>query len=74
MSISHKFVWSEIPNQKYRHVLRASIAWVELGSRESDLSIISQWCQEHNCGRRTSYDQFVFKNQQQITMFLLKWA
>lgn len=74
MSNSHKFVWSRIPNQKYRHVLRASIAWVELGSRESDLSIISQWCQEHNCGRRTSYDQFVFKNQQQITMFLLKWA
>ena len=74
MSNSHKFVWSRIPDQKYRHVLRASIAWVELGSRESDLSIISQWCQEHNCGRRTSYDQFVFKNQQQITMFLLKWA
>lgn len=74
MSNSHKFVWSEISNQKYRHVLRTSIKWFELGPKESDLSIISQWCQEHNCGRRISYDQFVFKNQQQMTMFLLRWS
>jgi hypothetical protein len=44
-----------------------------LGSDEQ-LDDIQKWCQEHNCGRRTSYDQFQFKNKKQITVFLLRWG
>ena len=46
----------------------------ELGLNEQDMDPIQQWCQEHSCGRRVSFDTFQFKNQAQITMFLLKWS
>ena len=34
---------------------------------------IQDWCLEHNCGTRTSYDTFKFRNQKQKTFFLLRW-
>lgn len=34
---------------------------------------ISQWCEDNNCGRRTAYNQFKFKNRKQLNWFLLKW-
>ena len=46
----------------------------ELGLAEKDLDPIQQWCEEHNCGRRTSFDTFRFRNQQEKTMFLLRWS
>ena len=32
------------------------------------------WCTENRCGVRMSYDQFLFKNQEELTMFLLRWT
>ena len=32
------------------------------------------WCDEHRMGTRMSYDQFVFKNQEELTLFLLRWT
>jgi len=46
----------------------------ELGLAERDLDPIHKWCDEHNCGIRTSFDTFRFRNQKEKTMFLLKWA
>lgn len=47
---------------------------LEIGVSETDMDPIQKWCEDHNCGRRTSFDTFRFKNKAQITMFLLKWG
>jgi len=44
------------------------------GLSEEDIDPIQSWCEKHNCGRRTSFDTFRFKNKKEITMFLLKWG
>lgn len=35
---------------------------------------IQDWCDKHECGRRMSYNQFSFKNEKELNMFMLKWA
>ena len=43
----------------------------------SDDQVIPQmtkWCEENECGNRTSYDTFKFRNQEQLTMFILRWS
>ena len=32
------------------------------------------WCEENECGYRTSYDTFKFRNHEQLTMFILRWS
>jgi len=32
-----------------------------------------EWCRENHCGYRIAYDMFEFKNQKDLTMFLLRW-
>lgn len=44
------------------------------GLSESDVDPIQQWCEEHDCGVRVSFDTFKFRNKKEITMFLLRWA
>lgn len=46
----------------------------ELGLAERDIDPIQKWCEEHHCGRRTSFDTFRFGNQQEKTLFLLRWG
>jgi hypothetical protein len=46
----------------------------EVGINEQDMDPIQQWCNEHNCGKRISFDTFQFKNKAQIAMFLLRWG
>lgn len=46
----------------------------EIGARESDLDPVQKWCVEHNCGVRTSFDHFKFRNKKEMTMFLLRWG
>jgi hypothetical protein len=41
---------------------------------EVQLKEIQAWCKENQCGRRMSYDQFVFKNERELSMFMLKWS
>jgi hypothetical protein len=38
------------------------------------LDQVGQWCYENHCGRRTSYDTFKFRNEKDMTAFLLKWG
>ena len=45
-----------------------------LGLAERDIDPIQRWCEEHNCGIRTSFDTFRFRNQKEKTMFLLQWG
>ena len=36
--------------------------------------VIQAWCTENDCGRRMSYDEFLFRNEQEIIQFLLVWS
>ena len=44
------------------------------GISEGDMDPVQAWCEENNCGVRTSFDTFKFKNKKEMTMFLLRWA
>ncbi len=46
----------------------------DLGISEQDMEPIVEWCQQHNCGIRTSFDMIRFKNKKEMTMFLLRWG
>jgi hypothetical protein len=44
------------------------------GYTQNALDKIGQWCYENHFGRRTSYDTFKFRNEKDMTAFLLKWG
>ncbi len=46
----------------------------DLGISEQDIMPIVEWCKEHNCGVRTSFDMIKFRNKKEMTMFLLRWG
>ena len=43
------------------------------GLEESDLKPIQEWSEQTGCGKRTSFDVWHFKNEQQMMMFRLRW-
>jgi hypothetical protein len=49
------------------------LGW-EVGFSEPEMVKIQEWCESHNCGRRTGFDIFQFKNKKEMTMFLLRWG
>jgi len=40
---------------------------------EGDIDPIQAWCQETGIGKRTSFDTFAFRNETDMSMFLLQW-
>lgn len=46
----------------------------ETGISEGDMDPVQAWCEANNCGVRISFDTFRFRNQREITMFLLRWS
>ena len=40
---------------------------------ETLLESMTLWCKESRVGRRMAWDQFYFKNQEQVNLFLLRW-
>jgi hypothetical protein len=44
------------------------------GVYESDMAPIEEWCEKNNCGKRIRFDQFLFQNEKEITMFVLRWS
>lgn len=73
-------------NTAERHTLSARV-WVSpgdeldidqrgfaTGASEQDLDPVQAWCEQHDCGVRTSFDTFRFRNQQEVIMFLLRWS
>jgi hypothetical protein len=43
-------------------------------SEPLDISLVQEWCTENECGWRTSYDTFKFRNRDQLLMFILRWS
>jgi hypothetical protein len=74
---SMKIVWER--DTKKSLVLYARISYdhgpiTHTGLREHHLEPVQEWCMHNKCGRRTSFEQFQFRNEEEITMFLLKWG
>jgi hypothetical protein len=44
------------------------------GLLESHLLPVQEWCEKTKCGRRMSFDMFKFKNESEMTAFLLVWG
>lgn len=35
---------------------------------------IAKWCTENDCGKRMSFNQFKFRTEEELTMFMLRWS
>ena len=72
-----KIVWQRDTNKSL--ILYARISYdhgpvTQTGLKDYDLDPIQEWCVYNRCGRRISFEQFQFRNEQELTMFLLKWS
>jgi hypothetical protein len=38
------------------------------------IPLMAKWCIDNDCGYRTSYDTFKFRNKNQMMLFLLRWG
>jgi hypothetical protein len=75
VNIDKKIKWIQSEG-RLRLAARAEIqprGW-EVGLTETEMDAVHEWCQEHNCGKRTSFDTFQFRSKKEMTMFLLKWG
>lgn len=45
-----------------------------MAPEETVMKEMANWCENQNCGRRTAYDLFQFKNKQEVLMFVLRWS
>lgn len=69
-----EIMWADLKNKE--NYLKA-IFYLEDITDDIDKDILEEiqaWCQDNNCGKRMSYDMFMFRNQKEKTMFLLKWS
>jgi hypothetical protein len=70
-----KIKWQRLPGLKLQaYTDQLDRYKFERGLNEADMDPIQAWSQECNCGTRLSFNIWKFKNEKQITMFLLKWS
>jgi hypothetical protein len=72
-----KIVWERDTTHSLTLYARMSYshgAITQTGLRDHDLDPIQLWCAKNSCGRRTSFEQFRFRTEAEVTMFLLKWG
>jgi len=73
--MSHKLVWKPYnrrPGVWLRLDFQSANMWeTEIGD---ELIRIATWCSDHKCGCRQAYDMWRFKNQAEVTMFLMRWS
>lgn len=43
------------------------------GLTDRQMQPIQDWCDAHDCGKRLSFDLFQFRNQAEVTAFMLRW-
>ena len=70
-----KIKWQRLPGLKLQaYVDDIQPRGFERGLREDDMDPVQAWSVECNCGTRMSFNVWKFKNEKQITMFLMKWS
>lgn len=47
------------------------IKWVQIDSQ--NIYDISNWCRDTGCGKQVNFKQISFRNEVELTMFLMKW-
>ena len=47
------------------------IKWVQIDS--PNIYEISQWCRDMGCGKQVNFKQISFRNDSELTMFLMRW-
>lgn len=47
------------------------VKWVQID--RPNMCDIAKWCKDTGCGKQVNYKQISFKNDEEITMFLLRW-
>lgn len=48
------------------------ITWVSID--RANMSEISRWCHETGCGKQINFKQISFKNESELTIFLIRWG
>ena len=70
-----KIKWKQLPGNKLQaYIDEIQPRGFERGLNESDMDPIQDWSKECNCGVRTSFNTWEFKDAKHITMFLMKWS
>jgi hypothetical protein len=70
-----KIKWQRLPGHRLRaYVDEIAPRGFERGLNESDMDPVQAWSEQCNCGTRMSFNEWKFKNEKHITMFLMKWA
>jgi hypothetical protein len=70
-----KIKWQRLPGLRLQaYVDDIQPRGFERGLREDDMDPIQVWSRECNCGTRMSFNEWKFKNEKQITMFLIRWV
>jgi hypothetical protein len=47
--------------------------WVEIDNHRLHMHEIAHWCKLHQCGKQVNIRAISFKNDEELTMFLLRW-
>ena len=75
IGVKPKIKWQRLPGLKLQaYVDDIQPRGFERGLREADMDPIQAWTDECRCGTRMSFNVWKFKNEKQITMFLIRWA
>ena len=70
-----KIKWQRLPGLKLQaYTDDVAPRGFERGLNETDMDPIQLWTTECNCGIRMSFNVWKFKNEKQITMFLIRWS
>jgi hypothetical protein len=67
--------WQRLPGLKLQaYTDDVAPRGFERGLNEDDMDPVQVWSVECNCGTRMSFNVWKFKNEKQITMFLIRWS
>lgn len=70
-----KIKWQRLPGLKLQaYADDVAPRGFERGLNESDMDPVQAWSEQCHCGTRMSFNVWKFKNEKQITMFLIRWA
>jgi len=70
-----KIKWQRLPGLKLQaYTDDVGPRGFERGLNETDMDPVQVWSDECNCGKRMSFNVWKFKNEKQITMFLIRWT
>lgn len=47
------------------------VKWAQIDN--PNMRDIAWWCQETGCGKQVNFKQISFRNESELTMFLMKW-